>query len=187
MRIEPKERGEGVEFISSLVGQNVDRVFVASVEKGVQAACIDGILAGYRVVDLKVEFYDGKQHPVDSKDIAFQIAGKGAFKEAFNGAQPCLLEPIMDVEVRIPEDFMGDIMGDVSSRRGKIMGIDSEGSFQVIKAQIPQSELYHYSTTIRSLTGGRGIHSESFSHYEYLPQELQKRFIAKSRSDNDED
>jgi len=187
MRIEPKERGEGVEFISSLVGQNVDRVFVASVEKGVQAACIDGILAGYRVVDLKVEFYDGKQHPVDSKDIAFQIAGKGAFKEAFNGAQPCLLEPIMDVEVRIPEDFMGDVMGDVSSRRGKIMGIDSEGSFQVIKAQIPQSELYHYSTTIRSLTGGRGIHSESFSHYEYLPQELQKRFIAKSRSDNDED
>ena len=187
MRIEPKERGEGVEFISSLVGQNVDRVFVASVEKGVQAACIDGILAGYRVVDLKVEFYDGKQHPVDSKDIAFQIAGKGAFKEAFNGAQPCLLEPIMDVEVRIPEDFMGDVMGDVSSRRGKIMGIDSEGSFQVIKAQIPQSELYHYSTTIRSLTGGRGIHSESFNHYEYLPQELQKRFIAKSRSDNDED
>ena len=187
MRIEPKERGEGVEFISSLVGQNVDRVFVASVEKGVQAACIDGIVAGYRVVDLKVEFYDGKQHPVDSKDIAFQIAGKGAFKEAFNGAQPCLLEPIMDVEVRIPEDFMGDVMGDVSSRRGKIMGIDSEGSFQVIKAQIPQSELYHYSTTIRSLTGGRGIHSESFSHYEYLPQELQKRFIAKSRSDNDKD
>ena len=184
MRIEPKERGEGIEFISSLVGQNVDRVFVASVEKGVQAACIDGILAGYRVVDLKVEFYDGKQHPVDSKDIAFQIAGKGAFKEAFNGAQPCLLEPIMDVEVRIPEDFMGDVMGDVSSRRGKIMGIDSEGSFQVIKAQIPQSELYHYSTTIRSLTGGRGIHSESFSHYEYLPQELQKRFIAKSRSDD---
>ena len=187
MRIEPKERGEGIEFISSLVGQNVDRVFVASVEKGVQAACIDGILAGYRVGDLKVEFYDGKQHPVDSKDIAFQIAGKGAFKEAFNGAQPCLLEPIMDVEVRIPEDFMGDVMGDVSSRRGKIMGIDSEGSFQVIKAQIPQSELYHYSTTIRSLTGGRGIHSESFSHYEYLPQELQKRFITKSRSDNDED
>jgi elongation factor G len=187
MRIEPKERGEGVEFISSLVGQNVDRVFVPSVEKGVNAACVDGILAGYRVVDLKVEFYDGKQHPVDSKDIAFQIAGKGAFKEAFNGAQPCLLEPIMDVEVRIPENFMGDVMGDVSSRRGKIMGMDTEGSFQVIKAQIPQSELYHYSTTIRSLTGGRGLHSESFSHYEYLPQELQKRFIAKSQSNNDED
>lgn len=184
MRIEPKERGEGVEFVSSLVGQNVDRAFVPSVEKGVQSACVDGVLAGYRVVDLKVVFYDGKQHPVDSKDIAFQIAGKGAFKEAFNSAQPCLLEPIMDVEVRVPEDFMGDIMGDVSSRRGKIMGMDNEGSFQVIKAKIPQSELYHYSTAIRSLTGGRGIHSESFSHYEYLPQELQKRFVTESQNDD---
>ena len=184
MRIEPKERGEGVEFVSSLVGQNVDRVFVPSVEKGVQSACVDGVLAGYRVVDLKVVFYDGKQHPVDSKDIAFQIAGKGAFKEAFNSAQPCLLEPIMDVEVRVPEDFMGDVMGDASSRRGKIMGMDNEGSFQVIKAKIPQSELYHYSTAIRSLTGGRGLHSESFSHYEYLPQELQKRFVTESQNDD---
>ena len=186
MRIEPKERGGGVEFISSLVGQNVDRVFVPSVEKGVLSACEDGVLANYRVVDLKVDFYDGKQHPVDSKDIAFQIAGKGAFKEAFNSAQPCLLEPIMDVEVRIPEDFMGDVMGDVSSRRGKIMGMDNEGSFQVIKAKIPQSELYHYSTAIRSLTGGRGLHSEIFSHYEYLPKELQKRFVTKSQNDDSE-
>ena len=186
MRIEPKERGEGVEFISSLVGQNVDRVFVPSVEKGVLSACEDGVLANYRVVDLKVDFYDGKQHPVDSKDIAFQIAGKGAFKEAFNSAQPCLLEPIMDVEVRVPEDFMGDVMGDVSSRRGKIMGMDNEGSFQVIKAKIPQSELYHYSTVIRSLTGGRGLHSESFSHYEYLPKELQKRFVTESQNDDSE-
>ena len=186
MRIEPKERGGGVEFISSLVGQNVDRVFVPSVEKGVLSACEDGVLANYRVVDLKVDFYDGKQHPVDSKDIAFQIAGKGAFKEAFNSAQPCLLEPIMDVEVRIPEDFMGDVMGDVSSRRGKIMGMDNEGSFQVIKAKIPQSELYHYSTAIRSLTGGRGLHSESFSHYEYLPKELQKRFVTESQNDDSE-
>ena len=186
MRIEPKERGEGIEFISSLVGQNVDRVFVPSVEKGVLSACEDGVLANYRVVDLKVDFYDGKQHPVDSKDIAFQIAGKGAFKEAFNSAQPCLLEPIMDVEVRVPEDFMGDVMGDVSSRRGKIMGMDNEGSFQVIKAKIPQSELYHYSTVIRSLTGGRGLHSESFSHYEYLPKELQKRFVTESQNDDSE-
>ncbi|MDC0215105.1 elongation factor G [Candidatus Marinimicrobia bacterium] len=186
MRIEPKSRGEGVEFISSLVGQNVDRVFVPSVEKGVLSACEDGVLANYRVVDLKVDFYDGKQHPVDSKDIAFQIAGKGAFKEAFNNAQPCLLEPIMDVEVKVPEDFMGDVMGDASSRRGKIMGMDNEGSFQVIKAKIPQSELYHYSTAIRSLTGGRGLHSESFSHYEYLPKELQKRFVTESKNDDSE-
>ena len=144
------------------------------------------MLAKYRVVDLKVDFYDGKQHPVDSKDIAFQIAGKGAFKEAFNNAQPCLLEPIMDVEVRVPEDFMGDVIGDLNSRRGKIMGMDSEGSFQVIKAKIPQSELYQYSTVIRSLSGGRGLHSESFSHYEYLPQELQKRFVTESQIDDSE-
>jgi elongation factor G len=187
MRVEPKKRGEGVEFTESLVGQNVDRVFVPSVEKGVNAACEEGILAGYRVVDLKVEFYDGKQHPVDSKDIAFQIAGKEAFKEAFLSAQPCLLEPILNVEVRVPEEYMGDVMGDISSRRGKIMGMSTEGSFQVIRAQLPQSELYQYSTTIRSLTGGRGIHSESFSHYEEVPRDMEQKIIAESKAAKEED
>ena len=186
MRIESAQRGEGIEFKQSLVGQNVDRVFVPSVEKGVKTACSDGILAGCKVVDVKVDFYDGKMHPVDSKDIAFQTAGKHAFREAFLAAQPCLLEPIMDIEVKIPEEFMGDVMGDVSSRRGKIMGMDNEGSFQVIKAKIPQSELYHYSTAIRSLTGGRGLHSESFSHHEYLPKELQKRFVTESQNNDSE-
>ena len=106
MRIESKSRGDGVEFVHSLVGQNVDRVFVPSVEKGVNAACTEGVLAGYRVVDVKADFYDGKQHPVDSKDIAFQMAGKQAFREAVMQAQPCLLEPILDIEIRVPEDFM---------------------------------------------------------------------------------
>ncbi len=186
MRIEPKGRGEGIEFTDSLHGQNVDRVFVPSVEKGVMAAVNEGILAGYRVVDLKVDFYDGKQHPVDSKDIAFQTAGKHAFREAFLAAQPCLLEPIMDVEVRVPEEYMGDIMGDISGRRGKIMGMDSEGGTQIIKAQIPQAELYNYATTIRSLTGGRGLHSEEFSHYELLPKELEKKVIEASKQDDEE-
>ncbi|MFQ6612829.1 MAG: elongation factor G [Fidelibacterota bacterium] len=186
MRMEPKKRGEGVEFTESLVGQNVDRVFVPSVEKGVNAACQEGVMAGYRVVDLKVEFYDGKQHPVDSKDIAFQIAGKEAFKEAFLSAQPCLLEPILNVEVRVPEEYMGDVMGDISSRRGKIMGVDTEGAFQLIRAQLPQSELYQYSTTIRSLTGGRGIHSESFSHYEEVPREMEQKIIAESKAAKEE-
>ena len=121
MRIESKKRGDGVEFIHSLVGQNVDRVFVPSVEKGVMAACTEGVLAGYRVVDVKADFYDGKQHPVDSKDIAFQMAGKQAFRDAFLQAQPCLLEPILNIEIKVPEEFMGDVMGDMSSRRGKIM------------------------------------------------------------------
>ena len=186
MRIEPKQRGEGIEFTHSLVGQNVDRVFVVSVEKGVKTACSDGILAGCKVVDVKVDFYDGKMHPVDSKDIAFQTAGKHAFREAFLGAQPCLLEPIMDIEVKVPEDFMGDIMGDISGKRGKIMGMDADGSFQVIKAQVPQAELYHYATTVRSLTGGRGIHSESFSHYEKMPKDIEKKVAQERQKQEDE-
>ena len=186
MKIEPKQRGEGVEFTQSLVGQNVDRVFVPSVEKGVNTACSDGILAGCKVVDVKVDFYDGKMHPVDSKDIAFQTAGKHAFREAYLGAQPCLLEPIMDIEVKVPEEFMGDIMGDISGKRGKIMGMDADGSFQVIKAQVPQAELYHYATTVRSLTGGRGIHSESFSHYEKMPKEYENKVIQERKKQEDE-
>ena len=132
----------------------------------------EGVLAGYKVVDLKVDFYDGKMHPVDSKDIAFQIAGKEAFKEAFMNARPCLLEPIYDVEIKIPEEYMGNVMGDLSSRRGKILGIDSDTGYQIVKAQVPQMELYHYSTTLRSLTAGRGIHIERFNHYEEMPREL---------------
>ena len=186
MRIEPKQRGQGIEFTHSLVGQNVDRVFVVSVEKGVKTACSDGILAGCKVVDVKVDFYDGKMHPVDSKDIAFQTAGKHAFREAFLSAQPCLLEPIMDIEVKVPEDFMGDIMGDISGKRGKIMGMDADGSFQVIKAQVPQAELYHYATTVRSLTGGRGIHSESFSHYEKMPKDIEKKVAQERQKQEDE-
>ena len=186
MRIEPKQSGEGIDFTHSLVGQNVDRVFVPSVEKGVNTACSDGILAGCKVVDIKIDFYDGKMHPVDSKDIAFQTAGKHAFREAFLDAQPCLLEPIIDIEVKIPEDYMGDIMGDISGKRGKIMGMDADGSFQVIKAQVPQAELYHYATTVRSLTGGRGIHSESFSHYEKMPKEFEQRVIKDRQTVEDE-
>ncbi|MEI8291852.1 MAG: elongation factor G, partial [Verrucomicrobiota bacterium] len=137
MRIEPKPRDTGVEFTQSLVGQNVDRNFVPSVEKGVTQVCTEGVLAGCHVTDVKIDFYDGKMHPVDSKDIAFQIAGYFAFKEAFTAAKPVLLEPIETVEIRVPEDFMGKVMGDLSSRRGKILGIEAEGAFQVIKASVP--------------------------------------------------
>ncbi|HLX95096.1 MAG TPA: elongation factor G [Verrucomicrobiae bacterium] len=181
MRIEPKPRDSGVEFTNSLVGQNVDRVFVPSVDKGVHQACTEGILAGCRVTDVKIDFYDGKMHPVDSKDIAFQIAGYFAFKEAFMAAKPCLLEPIENVEIRIPEDCMGKVMGDLSSRRGKIMGMDNDSSFQVIKAQVPTKELYHYSSTLRSLTGGRGVHTEEFSHYEEMPREATEKVIEEAK------
>lgn len=182
MRIEPKPRDSGVEFTQSLVGQNVDRVFVPSVEKGVMRACQEGILAGYRVVDVKIDFYDGKMHPVDSNDISFQIAGYFAFKEAFLNARPCLLEPIYNVEIRIPEDCMGKVMGDLSSRRGKIIGMEADGNLQVIKAQVPAKELYRYSSTLRSLTGGRGIHKEEFSHYEEMPRELEQKVIEEAKA-----
>ena len=182
MRIESKPRGEGIEFTHSLVGQSVDRVFVTSVEKGVNVSCTEGILAGYRVVDLKVDFYDGKQHPVDSKDIAFQMAGKQAFREAFMEAQPCLLEPILNIEIKVPDSFMGDVMGDMSSRRGKIIGVDAEGESQSIKAQAPQAEMYQYSTTLRSLTGGRGIHFEEFSHYEEVPRDMERKVVATAKA-----
>jgi elongation factor G len=181
MRIEPKPRDTGLEFAQSLAGQNVDRVFVPSVEKGVKKAAEEGILAGYRVVDVKVDFYDGKMHPVDSKDIAFQIAGYFAFKESFLAARPCLLEPIHSVEIRIPDDCMGKVMGDLSSRRGKIQGMEVEGTFQVIKAHVPAKELYRYSSTLRSLTAGRGVHSEDFSHYEEMPRDAEHKVVEESK------
>jgi len=186
MRIQPSQRDSGIDFSESLVGQNVDRVFVPSVEKGVNSACTDGILAGYRVVDVQIDFYDGKMHPVDSKDVAFQIAGKQAFREAFQSAKPCILEPITKIEVSVPEEFMGAVMGDLSSRRGKILGMDAEGAFQVVNAEVPQMELYHYSTNLRSLTGGRGLHTEEFSHYEYMPRELEQKVISQTKSNGEE-
>ena len=177
MRVEPRPRDTGVEFKQSLVGQNVDRNFVPSVEKGVDRAVTEGIMAGYRVVDVKVDFYDGKMHPVDSKDIAFQTAGYYAFKEAFTAARPCMLEPINMIEIRIPEDCMGKVMGDLSSRRGKIQGMEVDGSFQVIKAHVPAKDLYRYSSTLRSLTGGRGVHKEEFSHYEEMPRDAEAKLV----------
>jgi elongation factor G len=184
MRIEPGARDTGVDFHQSLVGNNVDRVFVPSVEKGVQSACKEGILAGFRVTDVKIDFYDGKMHPVDSKDIAFQVAGYHAFKEAFHGARPVLLEPIYVVTVTVPEDYVGAILGDLSSRRGHIIGVESDGHFQIIKAKVPQKELYHYSTTVRSLTSGRGRHAEEFSHYADVPHEFAQKILAERAKHN---
>ncbi|HVU31894.1 MAG TPA: elongation factor G [Opitutaceae bacterium] len=182
LRIEPGPRDSGVEFKQSLVGTNVDRVFVPSVEKGVQTACREGIYAGFRVTDVKADFYDGKMHPVDSKDIAFQVAGYHAFKEAFQAAQPCLLEPIYLVSVTVPEDHVGAILGDLSSRRGQIQGVDSDGHFQIINAKVPQKELYHYSTVVRSLTSGRGRHSEEFSHYAEVPVDQVPKVVAEAKA-----
>ncbi|MBW6458008.1 MAG: elongation factor G [FCB group bacterium] len=186
LRVEPKERGEGVEFVSELVGMNVDRSFVPSVEKGVKAACVEGPLTGSMVIDLKVAFYDGKQHPVDSKDIAFQIAGRGAFKEAFAKADPILLEPIYEIEVKLPEEYMGDVMGDISSRRGKVLGMDSDGHNQIIKASVPLANLYKYANTLRSISQGRGFYRQKFSHYEYVPKDIQDKVVAEYQKEKEE-
>jgi elongation factor G len=181
LRITPAARDSGITFGESLSGQCVDRVFVSSVERGVRNACTEGILADYRVVDVKVDFYDGKMHPVDSNDISFQVAGYWAFKEAFAKAKPCLLEPIHQLEIRTPEDCMGKVIGDLSSRRGKIIGMDADGSLQIIRAQAPAKELYRYASQLRSLTAGRGVHIEDFSHYEELPAELEPQVIGASK------
>ncbi len=177
LRIEPNERGGDIHFKQSLTGQNVDRGFVPSVEKGVHAACEEGVLAGCRIVDVKVDFYDGKMHPVDSNDIAFQIAGKHAFQEAFRKAQPFILEPIYDLKIKVPESLTGDVMSDLSGRRGVIEGLDTVGHFQVIIAKAPQSELHNYTSTLRALTSGRGMFSQSFSHYQELPSHLQQKLV----------
>jgi elongation factor G len=177
LRITPSERDSGINFTESLSGQCVDRVFVPSVERGVQNACGEGILAGYRVVDVKIDFFDGKMHPVDSNDISFQVAGYWAFKEAFLKARPCLLEPIHSLEIRVPEDCVGKVLGDLSSRRGRVVGLEASGNLQVIQAIAPAKELYRYASQLRSLTGGRGLHTEDFSHYEELPSELEQQVI----------
>ncbi len=181
LTIEPLPRSSGIEFTESLVGQNVDRVFVSSVEKGVKAACEDGIIAGCKVVDIKVNFYDGKMHPVDSNDISFQIAGKHAFIDAFNSARPKLLEPIYKLQVKIPDTVLGDVMGDISQRRGRVQGMESDGQFQIIYAEAPLANLHDYSTSLRSITQGRGIFSLEFLRYEDLPSNEAEKVIAAYR------
>lgn len=178
MRVESLASGDGVVFTHSLVGSNVDRVFVPSVEKGVHTACTHGPHGGFPVTDVKVDFYDGKQHPVDSKDIAFQIAGKAAFNEAFLMAKPKLLEPVMELRVKVPSDAVGGVLADLSNRRGRVMGMESEGRFEVVVAHVPQAELYQYSNQLRAITAGRGRHKEKFDHLEDVPRELEPKIIA---------
>lgn len=178
MRIESLPADSGLVFTQSLVGNNVDRVFVPSVEKGVQAACNAGPYGGFPVTDVKVDFYDGKQHPVDSKDIAFQIAGKAAFNESFLMAKPKLLEPIMELRIKVPSDAVGGVLADLSGRRGRVMGMETEGRFEVIVAHVPQAELYQYSNQLRAITAGRGRHKENFVRYEDVPREIEPKIIA---------
>lgn len=181
MRIEPLERGEGFEFVDEVVGGAIPKALVGSCEKGVKNAMAKGIIAGYPVTDVRVIVYDGKTHPVDSKDIAFQIAAAHAFKESFEKAKPCILEPIMNVELTVPEENMGDITGSLSSRRGRVQGMNPEGGMQVVRAQVPLEEMYKYANELKSLTAGRATYTMTFSHYEIVPSNITQKIIEEKK------
>jgi elongation factor G len=187
LRIKPLPRDSGVVFGHSLVGNNVDRGFVPSVEKGIRTAEEEGIVAGYQLCDLEIDFYDGKQHPVDSKDIAFQIAGKLAFRDAFKNADPHLIEPVLVVKVRVPEESLGNVLGDLSVRGGRVQGTETEGHSQIVTAEVPARVMHAYATDLRAMTGGRGTHTENFSHYENMPRDMEQKVIAEAKKAQEED
>ena len=187
LRLEPLPRGGDFEFVDAIVGGVIPGKFVPAVEKGVLEARVEGGLAKTKVIDFRVTCYDGSYHTVDSSDMAFKIAGSMGFKAGFEQADPYLLEPIFNVTIRVPEEYMGDVMGDVSSRRGRIMGMDPDGKSQIIRAQIPQAEMYKYSTSLRSLTQGRGTHTRDFSHYEEVPREISEKVIAEIAKEHGDD
>jgi elongation factor G len=186
VRIKPLPRGAGYKFTDAITGGVIPNKFIPSVDKGVQEAARRGILAGYQVVDFEAECYFGSYHSVDSSDIAFQIAGSMAFQKAAEGANPVILEPILEIEVVTPEQYMGDVIGDLNHRRGKILGMEQEGHKTRIKALVPQAELYKYATTLRSITQGRAFHSRRLSGYEEVPANVQQKVIETAKKEKAE-
>lgn len=187
IKIEPLERGKGYEFVNQIFGGAIPASYIPAVETGIKKALENGVLAGYKVVDVKVTLYDGKYHPVDSSNLAFEIAGSLAFKEAQKLGDPYLLEPIYNIEVVCPEASMGEVIGDLNARRGKILGIEAEGKMQKIKALVPYAELYKYSSTLRSITQGRGYFTMKFSHYEEVPRELTLKIIEEAKKEKEKE
>ncbi len=187
LKLEPQPRGAGFEFVNAIVGGVVPGRFIPAVEKGLNEILVNGILTGSKVIDVKVTLFDGTFHNVDSDEVSFKIAASQAFKKGFMQAKPVLLEPIYNITVKVPEECMGDVMGDISGRRGKIQGMDAEGPFQIIKAKIPLAELYKYSTQLRSLTSGRGVHSREFSHYEEVPKDVEAKVIEEYQKSKEEE
>ncbi len=186
MEVRPQPRGEGFEFENKIVGGAIPRNFIPAVEKGVRAAMADGFLAGYPVVDVHVKLYDGKYHPVDSSDMAFQIAGSLGFKAACEKAQPALLEPIMNVEITVPEENVGDIIGDLNSRRGRVLGTTPRGHNNVVGAEVPLSEMLSYAPDLTSMTGGRGDYHMEILRYEEVPAHLTQKIVDQAAKDKEE-
>jgi elongation factor G len=180
INLEPQEPGKGYEFVNKIVGGVVPKEYIAPVDKGIQEALSSGVVAGFPVVDIKVELVDGSYHEVDSSEAAFKIAGSMAIKDALRRSGPILLEPMMSVEVDTPEDYMGDVMGNLSSRRGQIQGIDDRGGAKVIKALVPLSEMFGYATDLRSSTQGRASYTMQFSSYEQVPKNVAEEIVSKS-------
>jgi elongation factor G len=186
--MEPNETGAGYEFKDAIFGGSIDQPFRPSVDKGCRSAMVDGVVAGYPVVDVKVALVDGKTHPVDSKDIAFQIAGREVFRKAFLLCSPTLLEPIVNMEVTVPNERVGDITGDLAGRRGRVQGQDVlPGNMITIKAQVPLSEIQQYSSQLKSVTGGQGSYSMELSHYESVPPNVMQQIIAKNKAAKQKD
>ena len=187
IKVEPQPPGSGFKFVDAVKGGSIPREYIPAVEKGVREATENGALAGYPMVDVKVTLFDGSYHDVDSSEIAFKIAGSMAFKEATRKANPVLLEPIMSVEVVVPEEFMGDVIGDISSRRGKVLGMDTRPAAQAIDARVPLAQMFGYATDLRSMTQGRATYTMQFSHYEPVPATVAEGIIAKFDGKSDSD
>jgi elongation factor G len=182
LRVEPNPGG-GFQYETKIVGGSISGSFLPSIEKGINSVLNEGVIAGFPVVDVKAVVFDGKEHPVDSKDIAFQIAGREVFKKVFQDAKPVLLEPIMDVQITVPEAMMGDVMSDLNTRRGRVQGMDTEGHKSVVTAQVPYAEMMRYGNDLRSMTGARGIYTMKFSHYEHVPTHLAQNIVNSHRGE----
>ncbi|MBN1946382.1 MAG: elongation factor G [Bradymonadales bacterium] len=187
IEISPLERSKGFEFEDAIVGGAIPRQFIPAVEKGIVERMNRGVIAGYPVVDVKVRLYDGKYHPVDSSEMAFKIAGSMGFKKAFEQAKPIMLEPIHELLVTVPKENVGDVMGNISGRRGRVLGMEDHGKYTTIKAQVPLNEAQRYSSDLRSMTSGRGTFQMSFSHHEELPGELASKVIAAYHEEEEEE
>jgi len=187
LRIGPKGRGEGFEFLNKVVGGNIPTNFIPAIEKGIAETLDKGPVAGYQVIDVAATVYDGKHHPVDSDEVSFKLAGSHAFRDAFLKAKPILLEPIYRLEITVPEEFMGDVMGDLSSRRGRISGMDADGHFQIIHAEAPLAEIDRYATLLRSMTQGKGFHAQKFDRYEDVPGDIMAKVIEASQKNKEKE
>ena len=182
IKMEPMARGAGFEFVNDIFGGAIPKNFIPAVEKGIVAAAERGYLAGYPVVDFRVILYDGSYHDVDSSELAFKIAGSLAFKKCMEQAKPCLLEPIMNVEITVPENYAGDIMGNLNGRRGRVQGMDSKGGSTVVKAQVPLAEMLSYASDLTSMTQGRGSYSMEYSHYDIVPQPIAEKIVTAAKA-----